>query len=92
MYLAFGLPGAAVYRALNTADAMLGYRDGPLEYFGKFAARADDVLNLIPARVAAGAIVAAAALVGASPAQALAVLRRDRGNTSSPNAGTRTPT
>src|SRR5262245_4221602 len=46
MYLAFGLPGAALYRAVNTADAMLGYREGALEHFGKLAARADDLLNL----------------------------------------------
>ena len=71
MYLAFGLPGATVYRAVNTADAMLGYREGALEHFGKAAARADDLLNLIPARVAAFAIVVAASLMHAAPAQAL---------------------
>ena len=42
-YLVFGLPGAFAYRALNTADTMLGYREGALEYFGKLAARLDDV-------------------------------------------------
>jgi adenosylcobinamide-phosphate synthase len=41
-YLAFGLAGAAAYRAINTADAMIGYRDGALEWFGKLAARLDD--------------------------------------------------
>ena len=49
----FGLPGAAVYRFVNTADAVLGYRTAELEYFGKFAAHADDVLNYVPARLAA---------------------------------------
>jgi adenosylcobinamide-phosphate synthase len=87
MYLAFGLPGATVYRAVNTADAMLGYREGALEHFGKVAARADDLLSLIPARVAAFAIVVAAALMHAAPAQALRILWRDRRKTSSPNAG-----
>jgi adenosylcobinamide-phosphate synthase len=87
MYLAFGLPGAAVYRAVNTADAMIGYRDGALEHFGKLAARADDVLNLIPARISALAIVAAAAFTGASPRGALKTLWRDRRRTASPNAG-----
>ena len=52
-FLVGGLAGAAVYRAVNTADAMIGYRDGALEYFGKLAARLDDILNLIPARLAA---------------------------------------
>jgi adenosylcobinamide-phosphate synthase len=87
MYLVFGLPGAALYRAVNTADAMLGYREGALEHFGKLAARADDLLNLIPARVAALSIVVAAALVRAAPTRALAILWRDRAKTSSPNAG-----
>jgi adenosylcobinamide-phosphate synthase len=87
MYLAFGLPGAALYRAVNTADAMLGYRDGDLEHFGKLAARADDLLNLVPARIAALSIVGAAALASASPAGAARTMWRDRGRTASPNAG-----
>jgi len=61
-YLAFGLGGACLYRAINTSDAMLGYREGPLEFFGKAAARLDDLLSLIPARFAGIAIVAAAAV------------------------------
>lgn len=87
MYLLFGLPGAALYRAINTADAMIGYREGVLEHFGKLAARADDLLNLLPARLAAFAIVVAAALTGAAPHRAVAILWRDRGRTASPNAG-----
>jgi len=50
-FLLFGLPGALLYRAVNTLDAMLGYRNDRHEFFGKFSARLDDVLNFIPARL-----------------------------------------
>jgi adenosylcobinamide-phosphate synthase len=83
-FVAFGLPGALAYRALNTADTMLGYREGPLEYFGKAAARLDDVANLVPARLAALAIVLAA---GVSSAAAWLAMARDHARTASPNAG-----
>jgi adenosylcobinamide-phosphate synthase len=86
-YLAFGLAGAAVYRAVNTADAMIGYRIDSLEYFGKAAARLDDLLNFVPARLAAGAIVLGAAFGGGNVSQAWHILVRDHGRTSSPNAG-----
>jgi adenosylcobinamide-phosphate synthase len=87
MYLLFGLPGAAFYRAVNTADAMIGYREGALEHFGKLAARLDDVLNLIPARVAALALVVAAAVTRAAPVRAWRIMWRDHARTASPNAG-----
>jgi adenosylcobinamide-phosphate synthase len=83
-FVAFGLPGALAYRALNTADTMLGYREGALEYFGKVAARADDLANLVPARLAALAIVVAS---GASAAAAWSAMARDHARTASPNAG-----
>jgi adenosylcobinamide-phosphate synthase len=50
-FVLFGLTGAMVYRAVNTLDAMVGYRDQRYEYFGKFAARLDDVLTFIPSRI-----------------------------------------
>jgi len=50
-YLLFGLSGALVYRAINTLDAMIGYKNECYLYFGRFAARFDDLLNFIPARV-----------------------------------------
>ncbi len=85
-YALFGLPGAAAYRAVNTLDAMIGYR-GHYEYLGKAAARLDDLLNLIPARLSAAALVAGAALAGADWRGAVRVARRDAGRTASPNAG-----
>ena len=83
-YLAFGVPGALAYRALNTADTMLGYRDGALEHFGKLAARLDDLANLVPAPLAALTIVLAAAR---RAAPAWSVMTRDHHHTASPNAG-----
>jgi adenosylcobinamide-phosphate synthase len=78
----FGLPGAAVYRFANTADAMWGYR-GRWEWAGKFAARADDLLNLIPARVTALGLVLAAPNRIAS----LRRLPQEAAHTPSPNSG-----
>ena len=86
-FVAFGLPGAVVYRVINTADAMIGHREGPLLYFGRVAARLDDVLNLVPARLAALSIVAAAAIANGDARRALATMRRDHARTASPNAG-----
>jgi adenosylcobinamide-phosphate synthase len=86
-FLAFGLPGAVAYRVINTADAMIGYRDGPLLYFGRVAARLDDVLNLVPARLAALLLVAGAWIAGADRRGAFATMRRDHARTASPNAG-----
>ncbi|OGK78421.1 MAG: cobalamin biosynthesis protein CobD [Candidatus Rokubacteria bacterium GWC2_70_16] len=82
-----GLPAAWAYRAVNTADAMIGYRDGRLEHLGKLAARLDDALNLLPARLAAAALVAGAWGAGESGRGAWRVWRRDGGLTASPNAG-----
>ena len=82
-----GLPAAAVYRFLNTADALIGYRDAEREWLGKAAARADDLANLVPSRLTALLIVAAAALAGGSSVGAWRIWRRDAGQTDSPNAG-----
>lgn len=86
-YLVFGLPGAAVYRAVNTADAMLGYRGDQLEYFGKVAARLDDALNLVPARLAGLTVVVGAAFAGEHSGSAFAAMVRDAARNPSPNAG-----
>lgn len=85
-YVLFGVPGAALYRAVNTLDAMIGYR-GRYEYLGKVAARLDDLLNLIPARLTAGFLLLAAFPDRIGMRRGLAVLRRDRAATASPNAG-----
>src|SRR5262245_27086690 len=86
-YLAFGLAGAYVYRTINTADAMFGYREGDLEYFGKTCARLDDIFNWIPARISALAIVCAAAALREDASGAWETLVRDHRKTASPNAG-----
>ena len=85
-YLLFGLPGAVFYRAVNTLDAMVGYR-GVYEYFGKASARLDDLLNYIPARLTAALLVCAGCFTRASVRGGLAILRRDKYKTDSPNAG-----
>ncbi|MBO1437338.1 adenosylcobinamide-phosphate synthase CbiB [Meiothermus sp. CFH 77666] len=79
-YLLLGLPGAALYRFANTADAMWGYR-GEWEWAGKWAARADDLMNLLPARLTALLIW------GVAPIFALGQLRAEARKTPSPNSG-----
>jgi len=86
-YLVAGVPGAWAYRAVNTADAMIGYREGMLAELGGASARLDDLLNLVPSRLAALALVAGARLGGESGSRAWDVWRRDGGSTASPNAG-----
>ena len=85
-YALAGLPGAFAYRAVNTLDSMIGYR-GRYEYTGKAAARLDDTLNLVPARLAMALLALAAPAGGGSPLRAVRAARRDRGVTASPNAG-----
>jgi adenosylcobinamide-phosphate synthase len=87
-YAGFGLAGAAAYRAINTADAMYGYR-GELEWLGKPAARADDAVNWLPSRVTCASLVAAATLTRGPGAgrRAFECWRSDGSGTASPNAG-----
>ena len=82
-YALGGLPAAMAYRAVNTADAMIGYH-GRYEYLGKAAARLDDVLNLLPARLTARAD---SPLAADERRAAWEVARRDHRLTASPNAG-----
>ncbi len=85
-YAIAGVPGAVAYRAINTLDAMIGYR-GELEWLGKAAARLDDLANLVPARVTALLVALAAPFGRGSSGRAMAVWTRDRRVTESPNAG-----
>lgn len=83
-----GLPGAALYKAANTADSMIGHRTPRHEAFGWAAARFDDLVNLPASRLAAMFLVAAAAtLPGASPREAVRAVVRDARHHRSPNAG-----
>jgi adenosylcobinamide-phosphate synthase len=86
-YSVGGLPAAWAYRVVNTADAMWGYRDLRYERFGKAAARLDDLANLVPARLGAGAIAAGAMLTGENGADAARIAWAHHGRTASPNAG-----
>lgn len=86
-YGLFGLPGVLLYRFVNTADAMVGYRDARHEWLGKVPARMDDVLNFIPARVTALLVLLAGLMVRCNLGRAFAIWRRDRQVTASPNAG-----
>jgi len=83
-----GLPGAALYKAINTADSMIGHRTPRYEAFGWAAARLDDLVNLPASRLSALLLVAAAALnKTASAAAAWRAVLRDASRHRSPNAG-----
>ena len=79
----FGLPGLVVYKAINTADSMIGYRTRKHQAFGWAAARLDDLVNLIPARLTGLMYV----LLARAPVHALTVMVKDAPCHRSPNAG-----
>jgi adenosylcobinamide-phosphate synthase len=86
--MAGGLPGGAAYKAINTADSMIGHLSPRHQHFGYAAARLDDLVNLPASRLAALLIVAAAlATPGASAAGAVRAIVRDAHRHRSPNAG-----
>lgn len=82
-----GVPLAVLYRAANTMDSMLGYRNDRYLYFGKAAARLDDVLNFIPARITGMLFVMSAFLLSYDAHFALYIMRRDAAKHPSPNGG-----
>jgi adenosylcobinamide-phosphate synthase len=87
-YMAIGgVPLAMSYKAVNTLDSMIGHADDRYFYFGKIAARLDDVANFLPSRLTALGITAAALIEDASPTAALEIWRRDGAKHKSPNAG-----
>jgi adenosylcobinamide-phosphate synthase len=91
-FIVLGLPGIVAYKAINTADSMIGHRTPRHEAFGWAAARLDDLVNLIPARLAGGLIVLASfVLPGADRMErartAWRIMLRDAGRHRSPNAG-----
>jgi adenosylcobinamide-phosphate synthase len=84
----FGLPGVALYKAINTADSMVGHKSERYLDYGWASARLDDWVNLIPARLTAGLVILACFFVPkASPSGALAAVSRDAGKHQSPNSG-----
>ena len=81
-----GAPLALTYKAINTMDSMVGYKNTQYLYFGRAAAKLDDVANYLPSRIAALLWVAAAALTGNDARNAWRIWRRDRRNHASPNS------
>ena len=81
-----GAPLALTYKAINTMDSMLGYKNEKYLYFGRAAAKLDDAANYLPSRLAGLLWCAAAALTGNSPKGAWRIWRRDRRNHPSPNS------
>ena len=82
-----GLPLAVAYRAINTMDSMLGYRNEKYLHFGRIAARLDDVANFVPARLTAILFLGAAALLGLDVRNAFNMMKRDASKHPSPNGG-----
>ncbi|TAK47851.1 MAG: cobalamin biosynthesis protein [Xanthobacteraceae bacterium] len=83
----FGLPGLLAYKAVNTADSMIGHRTPRHEAFGWAAARLDDVMNLVPARLAGVLIALAAPVVRGSVVPTLTIMGQEARQHRSPNAG-----
>ena len=87
-YLTLGGPALMIlYKAVNTMDSMIGYKNEKYMLFGRCAARVDDVANFIPARLTGLLLIMAAAVTGSDWKQACRIMLRDRHNAASPNAG-----
>ncbi|MGB9977697.1 cobalamin biosynthesis protein [Methanobacterium sp.] len=83
----FGVPGAVIYRVINTLDAMVGYKTPEKIKIGWFPARLDDILNFIPARITGVLVVAAAAFLRLNWKNSYKIMLRDSRKPDSPNSG-----
>lgn len=83
----FGVPGAFAYRVINTLDSMVGYKNVENKNIGWFSANLDTITNYIPARLTTYLMVASAALLGENWRESWRILQRDKGKTTSVNAG-----
>ncbi|HYB85007.1 MAG TPA: cobalamin biosynthesis protein [archaeon] len=86
-YALFGVPGAFAYRAINTLDSMVGYKDPEFLNLGWFSAKLDSLANWLPARLASILMLLAGRLLGESASRGWRILLRDRNRTESWNAG-----
>jgi len=84
--ICFGVPGGFFYKAVNTMDSMIGYKNDEFLYLGRAAAKLDDVVNFIPARISAWLMIAAAWFLGMDGRNGCRIYQRDRGNHASPNS------
>jgi adenosylcobinamide-phosphate synthase len=82
-----GVPGAFIYRVINTHDSMVAYKTPELINIGWFSAKMDTAVNYIPARLTALLMVLAAGMVGENAKESLRILKRDKNKLASPNAG-----
>jgi len=83
----FGLPGAFVYRVINTADSMIGYKTNIFKNIGWFAANCDKILNYIPSRLTGLVMIFGAMILGNNWKKSYRIMMRDGKKTESPNAG-----
>jgi len=83
----FGIPGAFIYRVINTFDSMIGYKTSLFRNVGWFGANCDKVLNYLPARITSLLMVIGAIILGNDWKQSYHIMKRDARNTQSPNAG-----
>ena len=86
-YAIFGLPGAFVYRAINTIDSMVGYKTTIFKNVGWFGAKCDTVLNYAPSRLTGLVMILGALILGYNWKESLYIMRRDSGKLESTNAG-----